>query len=539
MVHEQTVIEYESGQLVAFRVVIDGVRVRIRGNVLASIAQQGQLPDDPADVGEWISDRLESARIPRRGITRIAPRGEVVLKSLSLPNAGLVDAGELATMVRLQLTRQLTMSVEGTAIDYHTPATDSRSSPSVDGMCTVIAGAIPTERVKWWERATHAGRLGVAHTRLKAFGIAEVVGTLPRAGEQTVLAIAFGPGSTEFVFVEAGEVVSTRAVEMIMPEVGASEQVRSQFMDKLTLEARRALLAHRGPRGVNEPALVAVVGEGELVSAVGQACEKALGIKWAQIGIDALGPKGAVDFPAEMDERTRTFAIPLVACIAAPLQNRRGLDFTQPRKLPNPAARLRQVALAGVFAAILVAGLAYVIGQQATAKRKATLAVYAQRETRLREQLLQAQIADARLRHISMAHEAHADWLAHMALIADMLPNRSLVRLDELSGTIETRVAYAPSGSYLGGKWSRNARATFTLTGAMTDADADALLRERVLSSRIYGIQLPGPDTQDRFALRIIAEDATKLTSSATRAKGQLPESTSSAKPAGLQGGGS
>lgn len=545
MASEQTVLEIEAGRMAAIAASVDGARVRVR-QFDVSLSALGGGPvggavgggDDAAAVGSAVRARLDAARLARRGVTLVVPRAEVVVKALSMPRAVTEDAGELATAVRFQMARQLTMSLEGTAIDYAEPGADGDAGETNR---TVLAGAIPSERAAWWRAVAQGAGVRVAHMRMKAFAIAEIVGELTQQRGESVLAVAVGPGSVEFVLVEDGRVVSSRSADVLVPEATASEGEQAAFRDKVGVEARRAAMpmlsggssaagnARAGVRGNAAPTLIAVVGDGALASALGSACGAALGLAWTTVGVPA-----GVELPAEMTDVQRTLALPLVGTLLGPARGRRGLDFAQPRKAPDPKAKARQVVLAGVLLAMLVGGAAFVVGDQVVSGKRATLAVYKEREKSLREQLIAASAADARLRHMELSKRAHADWLAHLAEISALLPAGTEIRLDEVSGSVTPRVEVTPAAPYAKSTWRSSARAAFTLAGSMKDRDANAELRERVLASGRYALQMPTADTPDRFTLRLVdanaapKEEAGREASQKAKSGGEEPRGAAS-----------
>lgn len=530
MASEQTVLEIEAGRMAAIAASVEGTRIRVRQfDVSLAGLGAGASGEDAAALGSAVRGRMESARLPRRGVTLVVPRAEVVVKALSLPGAVLEDEGELATAVRLQMARQLTMSVEGTAIDYAGPDV---SAGDGDGGATrtLLAGALPSGRATWWREVAQGAGVRVAHMRMKAFAIAEIVGELTQRRAESVLAVAIGPGSVEFVLVEDGKVVSSRAADVVAPEATASESEQIAFRDRVGVEARRAALPMLStgtgrPRGSVEPTLIAVVGEGATASAIGSACGSALGLAWTTVGTPA-----GVELPAEMTDLQRTLALPLVGALLGPARGRRGLDFAQPRKAPDPKAKARQVVLAGVLLAMLAGGAAYVVGDQVISGKRQTLEAYKAQEKALRERIIAANAADARLRHMDLSRRAHADWLEHLAEISTLLPAGTELRLDEVSGTLAPRVEVTPAAPYSKTKWASSARASFTLSGSMKDRDANADLRERVLASGLYTLQMPTADTPDRFTLRLVDVNAAPVEAEKDAAKRDAPKKDSGKK---------
>jgi hypothetical protein len=603
MARERTYIDLDAGRLVAASIVVEGTRARVRA---LDVSATTDVSDAEA-VGRWLRDRLDGAKIGRSGVTHVVPRGEVVLKSLTLP-PGAADEAELAAMVRLQLSRQLTMSVDGTAIDFEVESVSEggrdggRGAESGDGVVVggagssvVMAGAVPSDRVEWWKVVMQGAQARVAQTRLKAFGAAALVAGVEHgaAGDGTedevVLVVAPGASTVDFVGVRRGRVVSTRSAAIPLPEAvesraaagaagaagvagvvgaagaagaagvvsagvvgaaatGAATGVATgaevvpvgdggastalKYPERVALEAKRAAMAHASTRGHSGaqtpgPSRVVVLGQGAIASAVATACGSALGV--ASTTVDAMA---SVDFAPDVDERWRLVALPLAGCALAEARGSAGLDFSRVRTPRDRWARTREFVLAGVMAAIVAAGATFVVGDMGSREREGTMRELASLEKNLRDRLVQAQADDARLRHIRLSRGASSDLVTHAAAVVDLLPDSTRARLDTFGVTVDPRVTVKPGPSYSAVEWASAARIAFTLGGTMTDPDADAELRERVLASGVYGMEMMGPDTPEKFALRIVARQRPAgAPSGATGSAAKAPDATPTETP--------
>lgn len=605
MARERTYIDLDAGRLVAASIVVEGSRARVRAIDVSATTDVSEAEA----VGRWLRDRLDAAKIGRSGVTHVVPRGEVVLKSLTLP-PGAADEAELAAMVRLQLSRQLTMSVDGTAIDFEvksvigaegeasragesggggagagSAARGAGASGSVSaGSSVVMAGAVPSDRVEWWKRVMQGAQARAAQTRLKAFGAAALVAAAgdewrgEGAEDEVVLVVALGASTVEFVGVRRGRVVSTRSAAIPLPDavesagpvgvpvagqvvgheiapVGDAGGVAGavgvgtaglKYPERVALEAKRAAMAHgstRGPSGAQTPgpSRVVVLGHGTIANAVATACGSAMGAMATTV--DAMA---SVDFAPDVDERWRLVALPLAGCALAEARGSAGLDFSRVRTPRDRWARTREFVLAGVMAAIVAAGATFVVGDMGSRERAGKLRELASLEKNLRDRLVQAQADDARLRHIRLSRGAPSDLVAQAAAVVDLLPDATRARLDTFGVTVDPRVTVKPGPSYAAVEWTSATRIAFTLGGTMTDPNADAELRERVLASGAYGMEMLGPDTPEKFALRVVARQrpagaasgaasASSATGSAPKAPNVTPTETT---PSGERAGG-
>src|SRR5262245_43713593 len=115
---DHSVVELDGSRLAALTACVSSDRISVERWLMAE-RPEGVVGDNPEAVGDWIAAEILKAGLSRTRVTLAIPRGDIVLKQMSMPvPVGGVNEGELVGMVRLQMVRQLTMSVEGTAIDY-------------------------------------------------------------------------------------------------------------------------------------------------------------------------------------------------------------------------------------------------------------------------------------------------------------------------------------------------------------------------------------------------------------------------------------
>jgi hypothetical protein len=346
-----------------------------------------------------------------------------------------------------------------------------------------------------------------------------------RAGP--VLGVAVGAGTTEFVIVEDGQMMLARAVDAPKP---TSRDDIDSFAERLSVEAKRTWMSYRSTRQGAEVEMVAVVGDSELVRRVGDQCAAGLGVPCETVALP-----GIVRMAAEMPEHERAAAMPLVGLLIEEVLGREGLDFANPRKLPDRAAATRQRALAAALAVIMIGGGGFAFAKKKLNEADQTLTTLRDREGDLRKRADQFMILHAKINHLEQWNQAKVDWLAHMRELSDQLPDPHDAVVDELTGKMSGGAFYDPKGkTYPGGEWSAREQALFEVSGKVENRQVTTDLRERLLNGSVYRVESRGPDMPDKFSLELLTADATPLQpeSAATKPSDKTASKGKDDKPA-------
>ncbi len=472
-----------------------------RARVTSWISKQVPKDVDPRDAevfGKWLRSQLESAGMAGSRLVVAVPRGEVVLKRLKLPrppgDEGVAESA-LAGMVKLQLTRHLTVAVEGTAIDFAPIATETPAAGPA--MADVLAGALPGDRLRFLQSVAREARMKLHKVRLRAAGAAELLAEVSRVKGKAVMGIVVGWASIEFVVVDQGRLVFARAggFGLATPAAPGEDETEGAFARRVAVEAKRTWMSYRVGQDSAQVEAVVVVGEGPLAAEVGQRCGAALELPWEH----AAWPE-SVTFPRTMTEHDRLVAAPLIALAEG---HEAMLDFANPRKPPDPGAARRQRILAAALGLIVICGVSYVVG----AERLSGLRWQAAEKEEERATLLAAYekylLKDARLKHIEHWNGAGVDWLAHMRWLSDQMPDPSVAQLDAFTGELGAAVVFEPKDprrpAYTGGVWRTDQRAEFSLGGRVETRELANDLRARLVNAKFYIVKSRGPDVEKRF----------------------------------------
>jgi hypothetical protein len=533
---EYSLLEIDGPRLTAVSAVVTGDRIAVRRWLVAT-RPETVAGDRAAAVGEWIGGEFARAQLAKSRTILAVSRGDVVLKQLTLPPSPDLSPHDLANVVRLQMVRQLTMQIEGTAIDYLPPV--HRVAGSEAQNMSVMAGAMPSDRVAWCREVTQSAGLKLQRIGLRCFGAAALLADLSQRRSGAVLGIAIGAGSAEFVVVEDGQLSFARAADIPRPAQGSVD--KDAFAERLAVEAKRTWMGFRGVRPGGEPELVAVIGESELSKRVGERCAAALSCAW-----DLVGMPSFVDVPDAMSESDRALLAPLLGLLSETLLNRPSLDFANPRKLPDRGARRRQLVLASVLGLIVAGGVGKIAADRALGKLIVERSELSAKEVDMRKELDQFLIDHARLNHFERWTSARVDWIGHLKHISQEMPAPTAGVVDDLSGRLFAATSFTMGGNYLAGKWAQNAEITFDLGGKVESRQTASDLRERLLASNDYGVESLGPDAPDHYVLSLTSAKLSPIEHAApapdakgTDAKGKdvkgkdsKPKGKASGKPA-------
>jgi hypothetical protein len=499
---EYSVLEIDGARLAAVSAVVTGDRIAVRRWLIAT-RPETVTGDRAAAVGEWIGSEFVRAQLTKSRTILAVSRSDVVLKQLALPPSAALTPHELANIVRLQMVRQLTMQIEGTAIDYLPPVPHPGMAPSQT--LPVMAGAMPSDRVAWSRELVQSAGLKLRRIGLRCFGAAALLADLSQRRSGPVMGLAIGAGSTEFVVVEDGQLAFARAVDLARP--GNAEGERESFAERLSVEAKRTWMGFRAVRPGGDPELVAVIGESDLSKLVGERAAAALSCTW-----DLVGMPGFVDVPQAMSESDRALLAPLVGLLSETLLNRPSLDFANPRKLPDTHARTRQLALATALGLILAGGVGSIVADRALGKLRTEHAELQVRESSLRKEFEAFQLEHARVNHFERWAGAKVDWIGHIKTICDSLPPPTLGVVDDVSARLFAPTTFTmASGGYLNGRWATAPEVTFDLSGKVQSRQTASELRERLLASSEYGVESQGPDSPDHFELSLTSAKLSPL----------------------------
>lgn len=485
-------LDLDHDHLTAVSATVTGERVTVRLWLMEDRPESVDAKDAQA-VGRWIGSVLSEHDFARGRVIVSVPRGDVVLKRMSLPAVEESDAVERAGMVRLQMIRQLTMPAEGASIDFVPISAEDETGEEGS---LVLAGAMPGDRLEWVREMVKSARLRLDRVALRSAGTAVLLAGDSQRRGGPILGVTMGWATVEFVIVEDGQLVFVRAADIARPM--QAEEVQ-EYSRRVAVEAKRTWMSYRVSRESAEVEAVAVLETGELAELVGQRCGEAIELPWQAVGIPDAD--GVIVVPEKMPHESKAVGAPLVGLLAESIVGREGLDFAHPRKAPDLGAAARQRVLLAIFLLIVIAGVSYFIGTSRLNKVNRELASANQQVKSLEGLYGEYLLDQARVEHLDQWMNLGVDWLAHLRWLVEQMPEPSEALILEFRGTLKSaEVRFVPKGGkYTGGQWEPLQLAQFDFGGRMAEREVADALRGRLIDADIYTVENKGPDEEHRF----------------------------------------
>lgn len=427
-----------------------------------------QLPadadrNDPVVVGKAMAGALARLQLKPGSVVMGVPRAQMVLRTLTLPV--IEDIRELASMVHLQVGKDLPFRLEDAVIDFKVhrqlpappvPPEAARGDVSVlpsSPRLEVLVAAVHRDVVAFCEQTVEAAGLKLAGLGLRAYGNARcLVACGAVEAEQGVALVSLRPDEVNIDVMVGDALLFSRgavipAVEALAGAGGASAgpglgsavaaepgpadaEARPSFADAATIEVVRTLHGYGGMAARSPVGKVIVTGmtgqEEAVVQALGRRLSAPAGV------LDPAGPLG-------LDDVSRERARGAIAAIGLALgwTDESGLpfDFLAPKR-PAVQRDLRRIRLlAGVAAMAALFLVLLMIRGQLTQRR---MAIYREVQAELseadkkrpifRSMRLQAATVDEWTR-------GDRDWLDHYAYLSAILPASEDVYLTSFATT--------------------------------------------------------------------------------------------------------
>lgn len=467
-----------------------------------ALAPDGLDRTDAAAIGAWLGRVASEHRLPLRRVTFVAGREEVVLKRMSVPGGDGLSAAELTGLVRLSLSRQMTMAIDGAGID-HIRIGAQESKPG--GAAVVVAAALPADRLAWYKAVAGAAGARIAGIELALSGVCAIARDAALRRDGASLCVAIGRGAVEFVLLEDGQVSTARAVELPPPN---SEQELEQYAARVVVEARRTWMGWAGGRDTQSLELLLLLGATPVCERVRARCaDAALASAVRAIDLPAsvsvksdardTGPIQEGSGPGEF--------LPLIGVGIAHAEKLDSFDFIRVKRGPDPRARRRQLALAGTFGLILALGGAWVLAQMRLGELKEARDAARQAMNKAGTQYADMLVQEVRADSVEHWANAGMDWLGHLKWLSEQMPDPKDGLLDEVAASMSADVQFTPRNrSVAGAQWVTRQEAVFSLSGKVVRREVALDLRGRLVRGDLYKVVNQSADTEDRFSLDLV-----------------------------------
>lgn len=491
------VFDLEGDRLLAVEADLRGDTVRVRRAVHAVRESADAERDDPDAIGRWIRGVLDDNGFRAKTAIFSVSRGEVLIKRLDAP-ADTLSVAERHEMIRLQMSRQASLTSAESVIDYFSTGEDGEGNGNA-----VTAAAMPAERVRWRREVARAAGLKLAGIRLRSAGVRAMLSRTDPDHRPTMV-IAPGLGSVELLVIASGRLVFSRSIDTPLP-MTTDRRAHEHFAERVAVEASRTWVSYRvSPEGEEVERLV-VLGAEPLAGALADAASERL-----ELPPEVVTPGDLLGSDDDIPPVTLTPAVPLAGLLLCRPMRIPVLDFANPTEAPDTRAGLRQGVLAGMFVLIVLIGAGYLFAQRRLDDERAALAALQNDHADARDRYVEAQLAGARLGHMRAWSDQTVDWFSHLDNIVTQMPEPTVGVLSKLSVELPHSASFKP-GSRLNDPlaWSSDSSAVFSVAGRVRERDHAQAFRERLLVSRLYNVVSQGPEVEDRFALRIVSDAPT------------------------------
>lgn len=455
-------------RLRAARLRSDDGTIRIEAAVVCDIPVTLNR-QDPEALGAWLGQTLRDAGVEMHAAIVSIPREQIGIKHLTLPTA---DPVELPEMTRLSMQRELTFDADRAVIDFVVLEQDEQRS-------TVLAAAVPDDTLDAARRMIDAAGGTLEQVSLRNVGVAAL---LPRATKESVLAVDVTGDTIEFNIIVDGAIRFTRAADLPPSD---TEPDAAAMAQTILTETRRTWMSYRIVDDSGDVHRAVLFGEVDACAEAKRGLTEMLGIP-----VDHVQAQANVQCASGVDAGV---VWPLAGIALARERKLDTIDFMHPTQPPDVAARRRQIVL-GVAAVYLIVAMAgWTFGNKSFQNLQAESdALNEQRPAALK--LFYRLYRDRdKLQHLTMWEDGRADWLSHLSHLADKLPPRDSIVLDEWLGSYDTR----------GVKWNRKDKEwtvdegiRITLRGEASDRETANTLRDRLVSDDIYVTESGGTESE-------------------------------------------
>lgn len=407
------VIEWDRDQIIAATGSASGKSVQIQSAITVD-REGGTL--NAREIGEKLSQALESSGISAEDAVVVFPRDLVTFHRITLPNLG---DDEIPEMVRMQAATRLTVPVESVCLDFvPLPAAAG------DETREVILVTLPQQHVTQVMEALSACRLTLSSVRVSSFGIAAAAvnaGLVSAStGNNIEAIIALGSDSIEMIFM-AGNSVAFSHSGASWTSIDAAEQA-------VRAEVSRARMAASEDMGSYTVSRLTLIGSPEVTSVVPDSITKRLNDATV-VRVDPSeslisGSFGGVS------------ASDLLAISGALMSGRShavaNVDLINPRKAPEKKdySRLKKILIGGGLALAVIGGWKY---------RDSTVSAYEQEVGLIKQDIadMQDRYKDART-ELELADDLKAwsnrdiGWLDQMVQLRQIMGSTERVFIKDV-----------------------------------------------------------------------------------------------------------
>lgn len=456
---QSTGLVVEGQTLRVVQATVSGSRTTIQRVAAASL----ELPpdadvSDPNVLGPAIARAMKKLEIKPGAVVMGVPRAQVVLRTLTVPV--IEDVRELASMVHLQVSKDLPFRMDEAVVDFKVRRKIVPPAPRVEGdpkaetvvdapppKLEVLVAAVKRTLVESVEQTASAAGLKLSALGLLPYANVRALDAFQLVDdEQAVALVSLRPDEMNIDVIAQQTLLFSRGANVKLPaekpatadavppkpDAPGSDTtsfVRPEsFAEMVTIEVVRSLHAFSGVEPNRSVARVAVSGVTGHEASVVEAIEKRLSRPCT-----LLDPGTVFELPTESREQVAG-ALPAIG-LALGCGDEGGLpfDFLNPKK-PAVQRDMRRIRiLAGAAAAVAMVIFTLALRQHLINRHQKVLT---QLQTQFSNEDKQRKTFQAMVRHAGVVRdwtEGGRNWLEHYAYLSAVLPASEEVYITSLA----------------------------------------------------------------------------------------------------------
>ncbi len=450
-----TAVDFDARRLRVVQLEVNGKRLRVKKMHSVDMPADVSL-SDPQAVGAFLGTVLKDLRLAGAGILMHVPRGQAVLKPLSLPN---VEADEdLPGMVRYQVEKELPFSGDQAVIDFALENHFDAENPNVssDGRLDVLVAAVHQRVVDHYRQIAEAAGTKIRRLGLRPYANmccieacrviepGHCVAVVHITSDETEIDV-FSDQAVHFSRAAVVKLADSRGSESEATpsaEAAASTdkavQEQSDQVEQLVTEVTRSLKSYHAVQRGRVIRKILVAGDTGVELPVVRRLAMEFDVPCAR-----FSPAAGLEL--ENDDADDSAYISAFGLAIG--QGDRGpavpFDFLNPKKpVQRVDPRKRNMVIGGVAAALVLGVTVFATASHISSKRSELNDLVAEsnalsREVRTGKSLL------GRVNAVEKWTDASRNWLAHWTQISALFPPATEAYITSMRSSAETSINLA------------------------------------------------------------------------------------------------
>jgi len=494
----------------------------------------GEEPSD--ETGRLISaaiERMGATSAANGGVTVALSRSDVALKHVALPPG--VSSAERPGVAELAMAEQFAATGDSAVVDFVPMSWSSaaeqaeKGSAAGGGGSDLLAAAVAQQRIDRIRSIVCAGAgLKINRLAVAPVGAASLLAGDPAPDTVNMLVLVSqrgGPGGCDILLVRGRSVLMARAADV--PSVGeaavlaGTAATEATFLESIAMEAKRTYMAYRLSPGAGEVRSVLVLGAGPSDALAAKLTER-LGSA-LELAARTIGLPPTVELASGVSVGDAVEAACVVGVLAEEGRSGSGagsddperalIDLGSARRAPDlRAARRRMAALAGA-AVLIVCGLGWTMAKRSLEEAQGEfdkIKTHFAKQVKPKHDLYVRQ--KLRTEHIEGFRKSSPNWIGHLAVITEQMPDPNQAVLESLLGESDPGVEFVwakGAAKSIGmGKWAPRSGVALDLSGSAKRREIADGIRDRIEQDQRYLITTKGADVSNRFEYRVTSTGA-------------------------------